>query len=74
MLCGSLDGRGVWGRMDTCICMAESLLCPHETVTSLLRYTTIQNKTLKKIKKKLSTSKSSKMTFGWTNRSTTEQN
>ena len=25
MLCCSLDGRGVWGRMDTCICMAESL-------------------------------------------------
>ena len=74
MLCGSLDGRGVWGRMDTCICMAESLLCPHETVTSLLRYTTIQNKTLKKIKKKLSTSKSPKMTFGWTNRSTIKQN
>ena len=24
-LCGSLDGRGVWGRMDTSICMAESL-------------------------------------------------
>ena len=23
MLCGSQDGRGVWGRMDTCICMAE---------------------------------------------------
>ena len=23
-LYGSLDGRGVWGRMDTCICMAES--------------------------------------------------
>ena len=23
MLCGSLDGRGVWGRTDTC--MAESL-------------------------------------------------
>ena len=22
MLCGSLDGRGVWGRMDTCLCMA----------------------------------------------------
>ena len=22
---GSLDGRGVWGRMDTCLCMAESL-------------------------------------------------
>ena len=25
MLCGSLDGREVWGRMDTCICMTESL-------------------------------------------------
>ena len=25
MLCGSLDGRGVWGRMATCICMTESL-------------------------------------------------
>ena len=24
-LCGSLAGRGVWGRMDTCICTAESL-------------------------------------------------
>ena len=24
-LCGSLDGRGVWGRMDTSICMSESL-------------------------------------------------
>ena len=24
-LCGSLDGRGVWGRMDTCMCMNESL-------------------------------------------------
>ena len=24
-LCGSLDRRGVWGRMDTSICMAESL-------------------------------------------------
>ena len=23
MLCGSLDGRGVWGGMDTCICMTE---------------------------------------------------
>ena len=25
MLCGSLDGRELWGRMDTCICMTESL-------------------------------------------------
>ena len=36
MLCGSLDGRGVWGRMDRCICMAESLCCPPETITTLL--------------------------------------
>ena len=27
VLCGSLDGSEVWGRMDTCICMAESLHC-----------------------------------------------
>ena len=27
MLCASLDGRGVWGRMDTRIRMAESLCC-----------------------------------------------
>ena len=33
MLCGSLDGRGVWGRMDTCICMVESLPCLPETIT-----------------------------------------
>ena len=25
MLRDSLEGRGVWGRMDICICMAESL-------------------------------------------------
>ena len=45
MLHGSLDGRGVWGRMDTCMCMAESLCCPPETITTLLiSYTMIQNK------------------------------
>ena len=27
MVRGSLDGKGVWGRMDTCICVAESLNC-----------------------------------------------
>ena len=32
MLCASLDGRGVWGRMDICMCMAEFL----ETTTTLL--------------------------------------
>ena len=36
MLCGSLDGRGVWKRMDTCICMAESLHCSPATITPLL--------------------------------------
>ena len=36
MLCGSLDGRVVWARMDTCICMPESLCCPPETMTTLL--------------------------------------
>ena len=33
---GSLDGRGVWGRMDTCVCIAESLCCPPEITTTLL--------------------------------------
>ena len=35
MLCGSLDGRGVWGRMDTRVCMAESLFWPSEIITVL---------------------------------------
>ena len=38
------DGRGVWERMDTCICMAEFLCYSPETVTSLLLdYTPVQN-------------------------------
>jgi len=36
VLCGSLDGKGIWGRMDLSICMAESLCCPLETITTLL--------------------------------------
>ena len=52
MLCGSLDGRGVWGKMDTCICMAESLHYSPETITVLIGYTPIQNVLgVKKIKK-----------------------
>ena len=40
---------GVWGRMDTCVRMAESLCCSPETVTTLLiGYTPIQNKVKKK--------------------------
>ena len=52
MLCSSLDRRGVWGRMDTCICMAESLCPSPETITTLLiGYTPTQNK--KFMKKKI---------------------
>ena len=36
MLCGSLDKRGVWGRMDSSIQMAESLYYSPETITTLL--------------------------------------
>ena len=36
MQCGSLDERGVWGRMGTWMCMAESLPCSPETITKLL--------------------------------------
>ena len=39
------EWEGVWGRMDTCICMAESLHCSPETITVLLiTYTPIENK------------------------------
>ena len=35
--------------MDTCVCMAESLCCPPETITTLLMgYVPKQNKKLKK--------------------------
>ena len=50
MVYGSLDEKDVWGRMDTCICMAETLCCPPETITALLiGYTSIQNKKFEKI-------------------------
>ena len=52
MLCGSLDGRGVWEGMDTCISMAEFLCCVPESIkTLLIGYTPIQNKKFN-IKKK----------------------
>ena len=39
----SLNGRGLRGRIDTCICMAESLHCSPETIAIfLISYTTIQ--------------------------------
>ena len=34
VLCGSLDGRGVWGRVDACVCTAESLRHVPETITT----------------------------------------
>ena len=53
MLCASLDGRGVCGRMNTCICMAEFLHCsPETTATLLISYIPIQNKILKFEKEK----------------------
>ena len=36
MLCDSLDRRGVWGKVHTCICIAESLCSPPEAITTLL--------------------------------------
>ena len=35
MLCGSLGGKEVLGRMDMCLCVTESLCCSSETVTTL---------------------------------------
>ena len=44
----SLDAKGVQGRRDTCICMAESLHYSPETITILLiGYNPIQNKKFK---------------------------
>ena len=53
MFYASLDGRGVWGRMDTCVWMAESLCCSPETTTTLLTgYTSMQSKVYSLKKKK----------------------
>ena len=53
MLCHSLDGRGIGGRMDTCICMAESLHCPpvtHNIVNRLYLNTKLKVSSLNKEK------------------------
>ena len=50
MLCASLDGRGVWGKVDTCIHMAEFFQCSSETITALL---TGYNPIHKKLKKEV---------------------
>ena len=36
MSCGGLDGRGLWERMDSCTCMAESFCCPPETIANII--------------------------------------
>ena len=36
LLCTNLARKGVWGRMDTFVCMAEFLHCSPETTTTLL--------------------------------------
>ena len=42
-------GTGVGGRMDTCLCMTESLHCSPETITTLLIcYNPTHTKKLKK--------------------------
>ena len=42
--CYGAAWMGVWGRMDTCVCTAESLRCSPETITTLLiGYIPIQN-------------------------------
>ena len=51
MFCGSLDGRADWGRIDTCICMDESLQCSPETVTTLI-INLLQIKSLKERERK----------------------
>ena len=53
ILGGSLDGRELWGRMDTWISMAESSHCsPGTTTILLISYAPIQNKKFKLKKKK----------------------
>ena len=49
--CISLDARGVWGRMDTCIRMAESLCSPPETITTLTLLISYSMQKKKKLKK-----------------------
>ena len=36
MFCDTLNGKGVWERVDSYVCMAESLCCLPETITALL--------------------------------------
>ena len=43
-LCGSLDGRGAWGRLDTCMCVAECFPCSPGTISAFfIGYVVIQS-------------------------------
>ena len=58
ILCGNLDGRGSCGKMDTYICIAESLQHSPETITTLLiSCTPIQNNKFKLWGKRLQKNK-----------------
>ena len=47
MLCGRLNGRGVWRRIDTYTCMTKFLHCSSETITILFLYWLYPNKNKK---------------------------
>ena len=51
LIFGSLDGKGVWGEMDTCISMSEFLCYLPQIVTTLLVHYTPDIKFLKKLGK-----------------------
>ena len=54
MLCGSLDGRGVWERRDTSVYMVGSLCGSLETIKALFtNYIFMQNKSLNKLTKRI---------------------
>ena len=36
IFCNNLNGKGIWKRTDTCVCITESLCCAPETITTLL--------------------------------------
>ena len=52
MSCGSLDGSGIWGRRNTCTCMAESLHCSPEAISTLSAHQLYPNTKIKVKKKK----------------------
>ena len=52
MLCSSLRGRRVWGRMDTYVRMAESLLCSSEMIATLFENGLYPNTKQKVLRKK----------------------